>query len=148
MERLHARTALAVAVDGGDFGREAGETGDGVGADTGEFTRATDVAHGDVFDGGRIDLRVALEERADDLCAYFIEAGGDELAAAATGKRRAGAIDDDGILKFQLTILTNDLGRPMHRAKPATAAWYRIARRLRIILTTARVSEASQARSR
>ena len=46
------------------------------------------------------DLRVALEERADDLRAGLIQARGDELAAAAAPERGADAIDDDSVLKF------------------------------------------------
>jgi hypothetical protein len=102
MERFHARTALAVAIDGRNFGGQAGKAGDGIRADACKFAGATDVAHGNVFDRTGVDLRVALEERAHYLCAYFVEACGDKLAAAAAAKGRARPVNDDSVLKFQV----------------------------------------------
>jgi hypothetical protein len=92
---------LAVAIDGRDFGREAGEARDGIGADAREFAGTANVPHGDVFNGGRVDLRVSFEECAHYLGAYFVKTSGDELSAAAAAECRARSIDDDSVLKLQ-----------------------------------------------
>jgi hypothetical protein len=101
MERLHARTTLAVRVDGGDFSGQAGKAGDGIGADASEFISTSDVTEGDVLDHFTGDFGVAVEECADNLRAGLIKAGGDEFAPASTRKGRPHSIDDNSVLLFQ-----------------------------------------------
>ncbi len=62
VERLHARSALAVGVDCRDFGGQAGQVGDRIGADAGKFAGAADVAHGDILDHARRYLRDCAQE--------------------------------------------------------------------------------------
>ena len=77
-----------------------------------------------------------------------IQAGGDELTAAAAAEGRAGAVDDDGILKFQLTILTSLIWAEAPGAGPQRPEWYLIPALLRITNTTDPEDEAGGGRSR
>ena len=103
VQRLHAGAALAVRVEGADLGREAGEARDVVRADEDQLAGAHDVAEADVLDEPGADLGVALHQGAYDGGGRFIEAGGDELAAAAASEGGAGAIDEDYVLLLHVS---------------------------------------------
>ena len=100
MQRLHAGATLAVAVDCRDLVGKAGQVGDRVGPDTGEFAGAADIAEGNVLDQPGRNLRIAFEERPYYLGARFVETGGYKTTAAATAECRADTINDDCVLKF------------------------------------------------
>jgi hypothetical protein len=97
VERLHARAALAVAVEAAHLERQAREARHH--AEARELAPAAHVAEARVLDHRVLHLRVAVEQGAHDLATGVVEARGDELALGAAGERGAGSIDQDDVAK-------------------------------------------------